>query len=124
MQNFRFHIHAMFHEFLAFVASFDSVWKPLILYFLFLLHALCRYWKYTEIASLFYLIYVLECTCIVQVPPETTSELKSPEFRVERLLYCFQKKRSRYSCPVHHFSRKICWYFNKIFFTKPDNYLF
>lgn len=35
---------------------------------------------------------MLECTCIVQIPPETTSELKSPEFRVERLLYYFQKK--------------------------------
>lgn len=37
---------------------------------------------------------MLERTFTVQVPPETISELKSPEFGVERLLCCFQKKKA------------------------------
>lgn len=68
---------------------------------------------------------MLERTFTVQVPPETISELKSPEFGVERLLCCFQKKKAAGTFALYVIApEKFAGILMKYFLQNPDNYLF
>lgn len=71
---------------------------------------------------------MLERTFTVQVPPETISELKSPEFGVERLLCCFQKKKKKKAAGTFALyiisPEKFAGILMKYFLQNPDNYMF
>lgn len=60
----------------------------------------------------------------MQVPPETISEIKSPEFGVERLLCYFQKKAVGTLALYVISPEKFAGILMKYFLPNPDNYLF